>query len=88
MFMVQPVLKPSFQFNHFFVREMVRLQVSDNTNLKNVKMIEEALFMQRLQFGMYSLLADLSANGNWAEIYNKATGIDLDYRPLHSLLKT
>ena len=87
MLMMEPVTQPTFTFNHYYIRELVRVLFSDNANLKNARMVEEGLFIQRLQFGMFSLLADLNASGNWKEIYKNATGIDPTPKKIHSQLK-
>lgn len=78
MLTCEPVNSEPYQyrFNHHYVREIFRRMVLDTPNLPYSNIRKEMVFLQRLQFGMYSILADLNATADWRSIYMNALDLD------------
>lgn len=71
--LLEPIISAQpYRINHHYVRGIYRSQISENPNLPYTKINPDFVFMQRLQFGLYSILADLDIKTNWNEMYMHA----------------
>lgn len=58
-----------FTYTHAYVKESYGLLIFDNPNRTTSKMPPEWLFLNRLQWGLNSVLAHLGATAPWGEIW-------------------
>lgn len=58
-----------FTYNHAYVRETYEWYFARNKNRFSAKMPSDLLFVNRLSFGMDSILADLNATSEWAALF-------------------
>ncbi len=75
--MVQYLYRPflatePFTYTHEYVRESYGLLIFDNPNRWSGAMPREWLFLNRLQWGLNSVLAHLQATAPWGEIWRSA----------------
>jgi predicted unusual protein kinase regulating ubiquinone biosynthesis (AarF/ABC1/UbiB family) len=61
-----------FTYDHDYVRKSYGLMLFDNPNKKRTAMPPEWLFLNRLQWGLNSVLAALGATGPWRELWREA----------------
>src|SRR5262249_47802048 len=54
-----------FRYTHDYVRESFRVFGFDNPNLLRTNVSEDFVFVNRLQWGLNSVLAILNAEANW-----------------------
>ena len=64
----RPYLEPGFQYNAQYVRESFGVLMFDNPNRMKIAMPPEWLFLNRLQWGLNAVLAQLHARGPWREV--------------------
>ncbi len=64
--------KEPFQYTHEYVKESYDLMIFDNPNKMKIGMPPEWLFLNRLQWGMNSVLAHLGATGAWPDMWRAA----------------
>lgn len=64
----RPYLEPGFRYDAAFVQQSYGLLMFDNPNRRRIAMPAEWLFLNRLQWGLNAVLAQLGATGNWGEI--------------------
>jgi predicted unusual protein kinase regulating ubiquinone biosynthesis (AarF/ABC1/UbiB family) len=64
----RPFLEPGFRFTPEFVRASYGLLIFDNPNRRRIAMPPEWLFLNRLQWGLNAVLAQLGSAGPWGEI--------------------
>ncbi|MCA9630883.1 MAG: AarF/ABC1/UbiB kinase family protein [Myxococcales bacterium] len=63
---------PYFTYTHEYVQQSYALLLFDNPNKLKTAMPPEWLFLNRLQWGLNSVLAYLDATGPWPEIWRAA----------------
>jgi predicted unusual protein kinase regulating ubiquinone biosynthesis (AarF/ABC1/UbiB family) len=63
---------PYFTYTDEYVRESYALMLFDNPNARRTAMPPEWLLLNRLQWGINSVLAHLGARGPWPEIWREA----------------
>jgi predicted unusual protein kinase regulating ubiquinone biosynthesis (AarF/ABC1/UbiB family) len=69
----QPFLTPkTFEFTPAFIRETHDLLVFRNPNVLRTAMPREWLMVNRLQWGLNSVLAELHAEARWSEAFREA----------------
>jgi predicted unusual protein kinase regulating ubiquinone biosynthesis (AarF/ABC1/UbiB family) len=61
-----------FTFTHDYVRQGYGLMIFNNPNMKHTSMPAEWVFLNRLQWGVYSILAYLNATGPWGDMWREA----------------
>jgi predicted unusual protein kinase regulating ubiquinone biosynthesis (AarF/ABC1/UbiB family) len=64
----QPFLAPGFRYTPEFVRSTYGLLIFDNPNKRRIAMPPEWLFLNRLQWGLNAVLAQLGSAAPWGEI--------------------
>lgn len=57
-----------FRFTPEYVTESYRLLVADNPNISKMNMPRDFVFVNRLQWGLNSVLADLRAESDWRQM--------------------
>ena len=77
-FMYRPFLEPGFRFTPEFVAETFGSLMFDNPNRFKIAMPPEWLFLNRLQWGLYAVLAQLGATGRWGAILDDSIARDLE----------
>lgn len=73
-----------FTFTKEFVNESFDLFIFQNKNLFSFKLPADMLFSNRLHWGLFSILADLNATGDWQKICNTifaTPATDLEIKP-------
>jgi predicted unusual protein kinase regulating ubiquinone biosynthesis (AarF/ABC1/UbiB family) len=61
-----------FTYSHEYVEESYGVLLFDNPNQRRMAMPAEWVFLNRLQWGLNSILASLNASGGWGEIFRAA----------------
>lgn len=61
-----------FTYTHAYVQESYGVLLFDNPNQRRMAMPAEWVFLNRLQWGLNSILASLNASGAWGEIFRPA----------------
>jgi predicted unusual protein kinase regulating ubiquinone biosynthesis (AarF/ABC1/UbiB family) len=64
----RPYLEPGFRYTPEFVRASYGLLIFDNPNRRRIAMPPAWLFLNRLQWGLNAVLAQLGSTGPWGEI--------------------
>jgi predicted unusual protein kinase regulating ubiquinone biosynthesis (AarF/ABC1/UbiB family) len=64
--------KDPFTYTHAYVEESYGVLLFDNPNQRRMSMPAEWVFLNRLQWGLNSILASLGASGGWGEIFRPA----------------
>lgn len=64
-----PLKTPGFRFTDDYVQNSYGLQVFDNPNKMKLRMGPEWLLLNRLQWGLYAILAKLDAAGDWPALF-------------------
>lgn len=67
-----PLKTPGFRFTDEYVQNSYGLQVFDNPNKMRLRMGPEWLLLNRLQWGLYAILAKLDAAGDWPALFRSA----------------
>jgi len=67
-FLYTPYLEPGFRYTPEFVAKSFGVLMFDNPNKLKIAMPPEWLFLNRLQWGLNAVLAQLGATGPWREI--------------------
>lgn len=67
-FLYTPYLEPNFRYTPEFVAKSFGVLMFDNPNRMKIAMPPEWLFLNRLQWGLNAVLAQLGATGPWREI--------------------
>lgn len=73
----QPFLEPSFRFTDAYVTQSFGILVFDNPNSRKLAMPAEWLFLNRLQWGLNAVLAQLRATGPWRDILEELMVVPL-----------
>lgn len=71
-YIYEPFLTPSFRFTHDYVRRSYDLLIWSNPNARFMSFPREWLWVNRLVWGLNSVLAHLEASGPWAELWWEA----------------
>nr|HEX4317496.1 AarF/ABC1/UbiB kinase family protein [Kofleriaceae bacterium] len=74
----RPLLEPAFRFDAAFVARSFGTLMFDNPNKFRLAMPPAWLFLNRLQWGLYAVLAQLGATGPWRRIIDDALDAPLD----------
>jgi predicted unusual protein kinase regulating ubiquinone biosynthesis (AarF/ABC1/UbiB family) len=77
-FLYTPFLEPGFRHHPEHVRKSFGVLMFDNPNRLKIAMPPEWLFLNRLQWGLNAVLAQLSAAGPWREIIDELLAAPLD----------
>jgi hypothetical protein len=64
---------PFFAYSSDYVRESYGIMLFDNPNQKRTAMPAEWVFLNRLQWGLNSILGHLNATGPWPDIIDRLT---------------
>jgi predicted unusual protein kinase regulating ubiquinone biosynthesis (AarF/ABC1/UbiB family) len=64
-YVYKPFLQPGFRFDHAYVRESWEAMLVRNVNLRRMAMPREWLMINRLQWGLNSVLANLESTADW-----------------------
>jgi predicted unusual protein kinase regulating ubiquinone biosynthesis (AarF/ABC1/UbiB family) len=64
--------KEPFRYTHDYVQQSYGLLVFDNPNQRRTAMPASYVYLNRLQWGLNSVLATLEASGPWRELYRAA----------------
>ena len=64
--------KGPFRYSHDYVQQSYGLLVFDNPNQRRTAMPASYVYLNRLQWGLNSVLATLEATGPWRELYRAA----------------
>jgi predicted unusual protein kinase regulating ubiquinone biosynthesis (AarF/ABC1/UbiB family) len=70
-YLYQPFYKKPFTFTHEFVHGMSDALIWKNPNKMRLRMPPDWLFVNRLQFGLFSVLALLGASGDFATTFQE-----------------
>jgi predicted unusual protein kinase regulating ubiquinone biosynthesis (AarF/ABC1/UbiB family) len=68
----RPFLEPGFRFDAEFVRSTFGIFMFDSPNRLKTAMPPEWLFLNRLQWGLFAVLAQLHATGPWRALFEDA----------------
>lgn len=80
-YLYEPMLATGpYRFTQDYVKQSYDLMIWNNPNKRRVGMPAEWLFLNRLQWGLNSILAHLGARGRFADIFWAA--VDSDTRPV------
>ena len=74
----RPFLEPGFGFTPSFVTESFSVQMFDNPNRMKLAMPAEWLFLNRLQWGLFAVLAQLGARAPWGDIFREQLAAPID----------
>ncbi len=77
-FLYTPFLEPGFRHNDAHVMKSFGILMFDNPNRTKLAMPPAWLFLNRLQWGMNAVLAQLGAGGPWREIMDEMLTAGLD----------
>jgi predicted unusual protein kinase regulating ubiquinone biosynthesis (AarF/ABC1/UbiB family) len=77
-FLYTPYLEPGFRYAPEFVAKSFGVLMFDNPNRMKIAMPPEWLFLNRLQWGLNAVLAQLGATGPWREIVEELLAKPLD----------
>jgi hypothetical protein len=71
-FLYRPFLERGFRFDKAFVAKSFGVLMFDNPNRLRLDMPPAWLFLNRLQWGLNAVLAQLGATGDWGGILREA----------------
>ncbi len=71
-YVYRPFREPDFRFSMAFVRGSFGPMVFDNPNRMRIAMPAHWLFLNRLQWGLNAVLAQLGAGAPWRELFRAA----------------
>jgi predicted unusual protein kinase regulating ubiquinone biosynthesis (AarF/ABC1/UbiB family) len=77
-FLYSPFLVPGFRYDAAFVSQSFGVLMFDNPNRLRIAMPPAWLFLNRLQWGMNAVLAQLGATGPWRDIIEGLLDAPLD----------
>ena len=77
-FLYRPYLEPRFRFDAKFVAESFGILMFDNPNRFRITMPPAWLFLNRLQWGLNAVLAQLGAAGPWREHLDEILAMPLE----------
>ncbi len=77
-FLYQPFLEPGFRFHSEHVAKTFGVLMFDNPNRMKIAMPPAWLFLNRLQWGLYAVLAQLRATGPWREILEQILALPIE----------
>ena len=70
-YLYRPFKTPGFRYTPEYVKESWALFGPDNPNMRRISMPPEWVFVNRLQWGLNSILAGLSATGPFGELFRE-----------------
>ncbi len=76
-YIYRPYTESTFRFTPDYVEQSYDLLIFDNPNRNRSGMPAQWLFLNRLQWGLNAILAQLGATAPWGEIWRAATGAPL-----------
>jgi len=68
-YLYEPMIDPEFRFSQDYVGRSWDVLLWDNPNLRRIRLGPEWLLIQRLQWGLYSVLALLEAGGRFDQAF-------------------
>jgi len=71
-YLYRPFLAPGFRYTHDYVQQSYGILLFDNPNQRRTAMPAAFVYLNRLQWGLNSVLATLEADGPWPTIYREA----------------
>jgi predicted unusual protein kinase regulating ubiquinone biosynthesis (AarF/ABC1/UbiB family) len=77
-FLYTPYLEPGFRYEASFVAKSFGILMFDNPNRFKLAMPPEWLFLNRLQWGLNAVLAQLQATGPWREEIEEILAMPLE----------
>ena len=77
-FLYRPFLEPGFRHSAEHVRKTFGVLMFDNPNRMRIAMPPEWLFLNRLQWGLNAVLAQLTATGPWREGFEELLDAPLE----------
>ncbi len=77
-YLYRPYLEPSYRYDAEFVQKSFGILVFDNPNRFKIAMPPEWLFLNRLQWGLNAVLAQLRAQGHWREILEEVLALPVE----------
>ena len=77
-YLYQPMLEPGFRYDDAYVTRSFGILMFDNPNRMKLSMPPAWLFLNRLQWGLNSVLAQLRATGPWRELVEEQLVAPLD----------
>jgi predicted unusual protein kinase regulating ubiquinone biosynthesis (AarF/ABC1/UbiB family) len=77
-FLYRPFLEPGFRYHSEFVAETFGVLMFDNPNRRRLGMPPAWLFLNRLQWGLNAVLAQLGAAGPWRDIIEEVLAMPLE----------
>ena len=72
LYIYEPFMTEGFRFTHDYVRRSYDLMLWDNPNTRHMTFPRTWLWVNRLQWGLNSVLAHLEAAGPWPELWRAA----------------
>ena len=76
--MYRPYLDPGFRYTDEFVSGSYGIMMFDNPNKFRIAMPPEWLFLNRLQWGLNAVLAQLHAGGPWPSLIHDALALPIE----------
>jgi predicted unusual protein kinase regulating ubiquinone biosynthesis (AarF/ABC1/UbiB family) len=73
-FLYKPYLTPDFRFHADYVKQTYDVLMFKNPNRFRQTIPVDALFVNRLQWGLYSVLSSLDAQADWGGMLRRAVG--------------
>jgi hypothetical protein len=67
-----PYCEPRFRFTRAYLREGARFNGPDNPNLRRLAIPPSWIWIQRLLFGLHSVLTRLGAEGDYRSVFLRA----------------
>ncbi len=67
----RPYLEPEYRYEAAHVRESFGILMFDNPNRMKIAMPPEWLFLNRLQWGLNAVLAQLHAKARWRDVLDE-----------------
>src|SRR5205085_6304238 len=71
-YLYRPLKQPGFRYTHDYVQQSYGVLLFDNPNQRRTAMPASWVYLNRLQWGLNSVLATLEAAGPWPRLYRDA----------------
>ena len=77
-FIYRPYIEPGFRFTSDYVKESYDVMMFKNPDRFRQHIPPDALFKNRLQWGLYSILSSLEAQADWPRLFRDAVETELE----------
>ena len=77
-YLYRPFLEPGFRYDAEFVQKSFGILMFDNPNKFRIAMPPEWLFLNRLQWGMNAVLAQLGAAAAWRDHFEDILALPIE----------